>query len=417
MGDLYFDAIDDQKTYPDEQVLSDIRALIISGQREGPVLDYKKDLSEKENWPEAVAAFTNTFGGLIIFGVEGQGDQPREMTGFDPRGVEIKTKLASTLLSRIQPRPNFQIRVVTHDTDRTREVAILRIPEGSHPPYMHSKGDQHDIYIRVGAQKTKADYLQLSALLEKRGKAESEAGSFVLDLAGSQSQLRVTEPGSNLLSRHSYRFILAPDDNRAGRRLTIDVEQQFKHCVEDLYQAPHFGEPIRTPTTTYFRRHTGTTTEQRLALTASGCIGFVTHACMSSETGPVFIPSDFCRNLTDFLILASAFYGESRYYGGNLLDVRLVVSDRAQIHPGVPSRNSHIPGSDLFEPPLQSILADAATVQTRVVLHPVTAERLQGYIEEVMNDLARLAGSVLSPSFRPSIQPLVDDALKRQRTI
>lgn len=187
--------------------------------------------------------------------------------------------------------------MVTHDTDRTKEVAILRIAEGSHPPYMHSKGDRHDVYIRVGAQKAKADYLQLSALLEKRAKAESEPGSFLLDLAGPQSPLRVTEPGSNRPSPHWYRFILAPDDNRARRRLTIVVEQQFKHCIEDVHQVPHFGEPIRTPTSTYFRRGSGTSTEEGLALTASGCIGFITHACMNSEKGPLFIPSDFCRNL------------------------------------------------------------------------------------------------------------------------
>jgi hypothetical protein len=71
MGDLYSDDIEEEKAYADERILSDVRALISSGQREGPMLDYKKDVSEKDNWAEAVAAFTNSFGGLIIFGVEG----------------------------------------------------------------------------------------------------------------------------------------------------------------------------------------------------------------------------------------------------------------------------------------------------------------------------------------------------------
>jgi len=47
MGDLYFDDIEEEKTYPDNRILSDVRALISSGQREGPMLDYKKDVSEK----------------------------------------------------------------------------------------------------------------------------------------------------------------------------------------------------------------------------------------------------------------------------------------------------------------------------------------------------------------------------------
>jgi hypothetical protein len=134
---------------------------------------------------------------------------------------------------------------------------------------------------------------------------------------------------------------------------------------------------------------------------------------MKTDKGLVFIPADFCRDLIDFLILAAMVYAKARYYGGNLLDVRLTVPERAQLFPGLPTRNSHLPGSGLFEPPLQSIQADGAGIQTRVSLHPVTTERLQAYLEEIMNDLARLAGSVLSASFRASTQPIVEDAIKR----
>ena len=165
MGDLYFDDIEN-RSYSDKAILEDVRALVKTGQREGPLLDYKSDVSHKDNWPSTVAAFANTFGGLIVFGVEGKNDQPRRLTGFDPKGVEVKTKLTSMVIDRIQPRPNFSVRVVTHDQDPTREVALLRVAEGQDPPYMHSNQSEHRIYIRVGAQKTEADYLQLSSLLE-----------------------------------------------------------------------------------------------------------------------------------------------------------------------------------------------------------------------------------------------------------
>ena len=134
MGDLYSDDIQDERAYPAEAILRDVRAFINAGLREGPMLDYKKDVSDKDNWAEGAAAFANTFGGLIIFGVEGKEDQPRRLTGFDPRGVEIKTKLTSTLLSRIQPRPDFRVRVVTYDKDHAKEVAVLRVSEGSSYP-------------------------------------------------------------------------------------------------------------------------------------------------------------------------------------------------------------------------------------------------------------------------------------------
>ena len=164
MRDLYFDDIEN-KTYSDTMILEDLRALIKAGQREGPLLDYKSDLSSKDNWPSTVAAFANTFGGLIVFGVEGKNDQPRRLSGFDPMGVEVRTKLTSMVLDRIHPRPYFWVRVVTHDQDPTREVALLRVAEGRNPPYTHSKDSEHRVYIRAGAQKAEADYLQLSAFL------------------------------------------------------------------------------------------------------------------------------------------------------------------------------------------------------------------------------------------------------------
>jgi predicted HTH transcriptional regulator len=129
MGDLYFDDIEDS-SYTDKMILADVEALVKSGQREGTVIDYKSDVSEQDNWPQTVAAFANSFGGLIVFGVEGKNDQPRRVTGFDPKGVEIKTKLASMVIDRVQPRPDFSVRVVTFDSATKREIALVRVAEG-----------------------------------------------------------------------------------------------------------------------------------------------------------------------------------------------------------------------------------------------------------------------------------------------
>jgi hypothetical protein len=89
-----------------------------------------------------------------------------------------------------------------------------------------------------------------------------------------------------------------------------------------------------------------------------------------------------------------------------MLDVSLRILDRAQL----PSQDNH-----LFDPPLESIqiVPVAPLTRLRVVLPLVTAERVQEYLEAVMNEVARSAGSVLSPSFRNTTQPLVRDALTR----
>jgi hypothetical protein len=56
VGDLYVDDITDEAAYPSAAMLKDLRSLIANGQREGQVIDYKADVSPKDNWPETVAA-------------------------------------------------------------------------------------------------------------------------------------------------------------------------------------------------------------------------------------------------------------------------------------------------------------------------------------------------------------------------
>jgi hypothetical protein len=65
MGDLYFDDIED-RFCTDEMILSEVEALVKSGQREETVIDYKSDVSEQNNRPQTVAAFANSFGGLCF---------------------------------------------------------------------------------------------------------------------------------------------------------------------------------------------------------------------------------------------------------------------------------------------------------------------------------------------------------------
>src|ERR1019366_9281840 len=129
------------------------------------------------------------------------------------------------ILSRVQPRPDISIRIINLDTDPTKEAAVLRVSEGTHPPYMHNKGDEHRIYVRTGAQKAEADYLQLNALHDKRTHTIPPASVSTTDL---YQRLAVKNPGDkNRPSEHWFRFIMNPETQGASRRLTAPVEQVF----------------------------------------------------------------------------------------------------------------------------------------------------------------------------------------------
>ena len=408
MGDLYADDITSETSCPARTLLQDIKNLIASGQREGPLLDYKADISPKDNWPETIAAFANTFGGIILFGVEGQADQPRRLTGYDPKGIEMKTRLSSTILSRIQPRPDIHLRVLTHDTDPTKEIAILRVSEGTHPPYMHNKGDEHRIYVRTGAQKAEADYLQLNALYDKCTHTIPPASVSTTDL---YQRLAVKNPGDkNRPSEHWFRFIMNPETQGASRRLTAPVEQDFEDGIIRFFTGGFSGPgAVREQHLTLYRHQKDVGHEEVFAVTSDGTIGYATHACTFTNDGLLFSPMDFCADLISFLGLATRFSEHARYYGEFRLTVNIMVPEANIFKPGT-FRGKLVVGS-LFEP-LPKTFAANGTAETRVTLHPATGPSMHHAVASIANDVARAAGTVLSPSFDQFADALIKLALQ-----
>ncbi|MBS1854359.1 MAG: ATP-binding protein [Acidobacteria bacterium] len=407
MGDLYSDDITSEQRYPAAAVLHDIRALIATGQREGPLLDYKADISPKDSWPETIAAFANTFGGIIIFGVEGQGDQPRRLIGYDPKGVEMKTRLGSTLLSRIQPRPNIQIRVLTLDTDAGKEVALVRVAEGTHPPYLYNKGDEHRVYLRSGAQKVEADYLQLSALLEKRVHPSPPISLPVADL---HQRLRVNDPADKTKPSEAwYRFIMTPESHGAARRLTAAVEDEFEECFHRFTGG--FVQPpsAREQHVTTYRLRKDSGNDLVLALTSDGAIGYATHAVTNTNDGPFFSPFEFCEDLISILGITTMYSCRARYFGEHRLSANILIPEAQMLRPGS-FRGRFVTGA-LFEPSLASIRVNMGT-EMRVTLHPAPAEPIRQTLASITNDLARAAGTLLSPTFDQFATAFINDALQ-----
>lgn len=407
MGDLYSDDITSETTYPTATLLKDIRALIASGQREGPLLDYKADISPKDNWPETIAAFANTFGGIIIFGVEGQADQPRRLTGYDPKGIEMKTRLGSTLLSRIQPRPDTHIRIINLDTDPSKEVAVLRVAEGTHPPYMHTKGEEHRVYIRSGAQKAEADYLQLNALYEKRSRSTPSATLSPSDL---QQRLSVKHPDGKRPSEHWYRFIIIPESQGGSRRLTAAIEQEFEECMSRFFTDTVSGPgAAREQHVTLYHHRKDAGHEEVFAVTDDGAIGYVTHACINTTDGLFFSPWSFCADVISFLGLAGRFSERAHYYGEFRLIANVMIPEAQLFRPG--TFRGRLVAGNLFEP-LPKTFAANTTAEARVTLHPATGEAIRRALASVTNDIARAGGTVLGPWFDAFATEFINTALQ-----
>jgi hypothetical protein len=403
MGDLYFDDLE-SASYTDEMILADVETLVKSGQREGSVIEYKSDVSDQDNWPQTVAAFANSFGGLILFGVEGKGDQPRRVTGFEPKGVEIRTKLTSMVIDRIQPRPDFSVRVITFDKPTDREVALLRVGEGRRPPYLHSKGQEHRVYLRVGAQKAEADYLQLTALFEKRSGVGPIFEGSVDGAFGTDTNFFVPDPNQSTRgSAEHVKFVITLPSDVHGPRLSGEVEHRFSRCIQDIRGNSGNIPTLRSRDATVFRVSGDAYREQRFALSAFGATGFMSYPAIRTERGLQFVPEHFCKQLLDFLSISSLFHERAlRFYGAVRLSVRMLLPGGASIFDGLPGRTES-GGAYLFEPPLNHI-AGYAEAEMEIDMHPALPNRLSEMLEFFLIDLARRHGSVLSAGFRGAVK-------------
>ena len=133
--------------------------------REGYLLDFKEELSDR--FLHSVAAFANTFGGLLILGVKEDDGRPHEIVGVNAKG-ELKTQVASLIASNLFPSPPFDIAEadIPGDTDR-KKVCAIRIRETPEICLLAKKGEKHPIYVRIEDQSGPADAAQIRSLLEE----------------------------------------------------------------------------------------------------------------------------------------------------------------------------------------------------------------------------------------------------------
>jgi hypothetical protein len=108
--------------------------------REGYLLDYKEDVSDR--FLRSVAAFANTFGGLLIVGVTEKDGRPDTLAGVSVQG-EWKTKIASMIAANLFPCPQFEIAECALPTDAGRKLSVVRVRETPEICLLAKKGEPH----------------------------------------------------------------------------------------------------------------------------------------------------------------------------------------------------------------------------------------------------------------------------------
>ena len=136
---------------------SDIQA-VISGQDfdESFYFELKDDKVSNKKLMEEVSAFSNTFGGYIFLGVTDQ----KQIEGCTEWNEQ---RIHTTIHDSITPTPSFDVKKFTIGAN---VIYVIRIDEGSEPPYITSSGK---IYERLSSGSfTIKDSSKLSQIYNKK---------------------------------------------------------------------------------------------------------------------------------------------------------------------------------------------------------------------------------------------------------
>ena len=162
--------------------IEDVRMFCREGVKEGFTIDYKVDLpGNNKDLAKTVCAFANTWGGIILVGIDEDRTTGRPLLNANTGepiidGITLEDglydRIISIVLGNIHPPLFPDIAVVPFDND-AKAVIIIRIPESDHTPY--AIDNNRSVYVRTDSMnkpEERATVDKLEWLWERRGKAK-----------------------------------------------------------------------------------------------------------------------------------------------------------------------------------------------------------------------------------------------------
>jgi hypothetical protein len=129
----------------DQLTYDDVVRFCQLGLPEGLHLDYKVALPQKLF--KHIAAMANTLGGIIILGVDEQGDKPALPFVGMPYDPKIRNTIEQIIRCNINSPPFVEI-ANCHDPSQSNAFVVIRVPQSISTP--HSLTSDGSVYVRTG---------------------------------------------------------------------------------------------------------------------------------------------------------------------------------------------------------------------------------------------------------------------------
>ena len=128
----------------------DVVGFCLEGHPEGFILEYKRDFDglTNDNLAKTIAAFANTYGGILIIGVNAPKGKPIEpFDGFKvDQSVNYEEKIEAVVLSHIKEPVFPEVRVC--ENEKGSAFIVVRVMESHLTP--HRVANNRKIYVRTG---------------------------------------------------------------------------------------------------------------------------------------------------------------------------------------------------------------------------------------------------------------------------
>lgn len=175
---------------------NDIIDFLDNNNPEGFILEYKREIPTNEKIAKILAAFANTYGGILLIGVDAPKGVPQQpFKGIDiDSSLKYEEKIQSIILSNIKEPIFPEIKLCLNEKNNDKGFLIIRVSESHLTP--HRVGNDRKIYIRTGEfskPNEEASWDKILWLSERRKKSE-ELKNYLIN----ESEISFIERFKNL---------------------------------------------------------------------------------------------------------------------------------------------------------------------------------------------------------------------------
>lgn len=195
---------------------TDLQNLITNQIPEGTTIEYKATLSldkpeEKKEFVRDIAAFANTRGGDVVYGIKEDRDRgiPQELCGVSLANADLmKQRLENLVRDGASPRIyGMQIQLVSLQNDNL--AVVIRMPRSFNAPHMVVCGGDYRFYYRTNAGRERLDVTGLRTLF---GLADTVAARTQAFRAEGLSKIQAGDTPEPLLHGPKHVLHMVPFD-------------------------------------------------------------------------------------------------------------------------------------------------------------------------------------------------------------